>query len=665
MVTVEHAVSCHLDSHVRVVCLQEAAYSEVSIRELLQWVQYVLLACQPAAAATAATACPHDEHLSITAGEPAVALSISSSEASPEAAAWRVHPQLLSDTAYDVYAARFRTDAARAVILQVITAQGWPVPSGHSNRTGRTAAAFDLAVSADGCRQLTLGSLSFHWQLPGGAEDQQVQQLQQAATGEGTGSAHEAGPAAAASAHQAVLQLVTTAAFIQSHGVYMVQPSWLELWLGELQQQAIEDAESAGWLGIHLYAQRFRHHAARTAAAVAVAAHFGISQDAAAAYAADIVSSDAAAPQHMVAAVLLPPVEAETPFVVTPRFLAAWQAAARSLQAAQPLLLIGQDGCGKSLSLRVLSWLLGMQLQQVHLTPETESAQLVGQDLPAAEAGAGDPVVWVDGLVTAAYKAGSWLCLDGLAEAEPAVLERLNPLLESPAFWVATEAGSTQPLPHKDSFRFLATMTPPRKAGSDKCGNLANELSPAMYNRLSLVFLEDVLQASDAAFKHELQQIAGALCVDPGAADPSNGPELSLAIAAACCRIRAWVQQQQPLCAASGDATIPPLTLRSYVRVMDLSYRMQHRYGLAPARAFMAAFDLSMAGQLSAVPAEALQQLRQELAGILQVCLVIIDASGRASETHAHSHSTVHACHLHMLCSPMLASGAEHRCCLG
>jgi hypothetical protein len=310
-------------------------------------------------------------------------------------------------------------------------------------------------------------------------------------------------------------------------------------------------------------------------------------------------------------------VEPEKPFVVTARCLQAWQVVGRSLQAAQPLLLIGRDGCGKSDSLRVLSWLLGMQLQALNMTPETEPSALVGQYLPAATPGQGDPVVWVDGAVTAAYKAGSWLCLDGLGEAEAAVLERLNPLLEQPAFWVPTEHGHTQPLPHKDSFRFMGTMTPPANTRAGGVGNLTSELSPAMYNRLSLVVLEDALEGSMESFRQEMLQLAAALCVDDSAQHSTNASSSASAqdVAAACCEIKSWETQQQTCSVAS----FAPLTLRNYVRLLDMSYRVQCRVGLPLQDSFLAAFDLSLAGQLSAASADAVQQLRNRLAQLLQV----------------------------------------------
>lgn len=77
---------------------------------------------------------------------------------------------------------------------------------------------------------------------------------------------------------------------------------------------------------------------------------------------------------------------------------------------------------------------------------ETETASLVGQflpnDAPPLPGAAQDRIVWRDGVVTQAFCGGDWALLDNLSEAEAAVLERLNPLLESPAMWTLTERGT-------------------------------------------------------------------------------------------------------------------------------------------------------------------------------------------------------------------------------
>lgn len=46
---------------------------------------------------------------------------------------------------------------------------------------------------------------------------------------------------------------------------------------------------------------------------------------------------------------------------------------------------------------------------------------------------------WVDGVVTEAVRKGQWLLLDEINLADPAVLERINPLMDGDGFLVLTE----------------------------------------------------------------------------------------------------------------------------------------------------------------------------------------------------------------------------------
>ena len=58
------------------------------------------------------------------------------------------------------------------------------------------------------------------------------------------------------------------------------------------------------------------------------------------------------------------------------------------------------------------------------------------------------------------------MLLDDINQAEPAVIERLNPLLETPCIWTLTEKGDTKPLPVPQGFRLFATMTCPSGTSS-------------------------------------------------------------------------------------------------------------------------------------------------------------------------------------------------------
>ena len=181
--------------------------------------------------------------------------------------------------------------------------------------------------------------------------------------------------------------------------------------------------------------------------------------------------------------------EVATPFIVTDYVKKAWMYILHALKQQQPVLVVGPEGCGKSDMIIWLACLLGKQVNSWCLTSDTETSDLVGKIVPKK------PAEWVDGVVTRSVKNGEWLLLDNVNEAEPAVLERLNPLLEQKPMWVLTERGETENMcdsfvaeDGQTSFRFLATMTAPTLTS---CRDIL-KLSPALANRLTIVSLTDV-----------------------------------------------------------------------------------------------------------------------------------------------------------------------------
>ncbi len=84
---------------------------------------------------------------------------------------------------------------------------------------------------------------------------------------------------------------------------------------------------------------------------------------------------------------------------------------------AQPVLLVGLDGVGKSDCVVALAALLGKALERVCITGETDSAELVGQLSPAT-------LKWADGPVTKAIRSQAWCLLDNLDAADAVVMVR-------------------------------------------------------------------------------------------------------------------------------------------------------------------------------------------------------------------------------------------------
>jgi len=184
---------------------------------------------------------------------------------------------------------------------------------------------------------------------------------------------------------------------------------------------------------------------------------------------------------------------ASAPFVLTPRATQTWRlisTAISSSESQEPILVVGPNGCGKTSVIQALASMLQQAVEGCFLTPESEPSDLVGQQLPTDVSGPGlARIQWTDGVVTKAYKHGSWLLLDNLAQAEACVLERLNPLLEQPPVWLLTENAEVEPVKAKvlqdgvlgtgpaSGYQLFATTTPSKQQKSN--------MSPALANRFT------------------------------------------------------------------------------------------------------------------------------------------------------------------------------------
>jgi hypothetical protein len=147
------------------------------------------------------------------------------------------------------------------------------------------------------------------------------------------------------------------------------------------------------------------------------------------------------------------------------------------------------------------------------------------------------------------------------------VSERLNSLLESPPTLLLAERGDTAPLQPGPGFRLLATFTPPTRRGGPDVGVEGRELSPALSNRFSQVVVDDPMQAPEAEFRSEIEQIAAAVCGDAAGSQPG-----AAALAAAAC---AFLRAELGTVSGCGRGRAPPvapLTLRTFVLFLDSAY---------------------------------------------------------------------------------------------
>ena len=240
---------------------------------------------------------------------------------------------------------------------------------------------------------------------------------------------------------------------------------------------------------------------------------------------------------------------------------------AHALRNNEPVLLVGETGCGKTTVCQMLAKAFGKELHTVNAHQNTETGDLIGaqrpvrnraavleqlaRDLETMFKGLGrestdkdlDNTIstyrslseedltrvpsqlrqriesslvrskalfeWSDGSLVQAMKEAQFFLLDEISLADDSVLERLNSVLESHRTILLAEKGVENSfVKAADGFQFFATMNPGGDYGK-------RELSPALRNRFteiwvpSLSELEDVLQIVDSKLRNELKQFAG------------------------------------------------------------------------------------------------------------------------------------------------------------
>ena len=151
---------------------------------------------------------------------------------------------------------------------------------------------------------------------------------------------------------------------------------------------------------------------------------------------------------------------------------------ARSVRLGENVLLVGPTGAGKTAMVKYMAHLTQNGLRRINLSDMTDISEIIG----GYKFGGWGRPEWQDGIVVEAMKKGQWLLLDEVNLADPAILERLNSLLDDDRSLVLTEK-SNEIVKSHENFRVFATMNPASYAGRKK-------LSAAMMNRLHKVWIE-------------------------------------------------------------------------------------------------------------------------------------------------------------------------------
>nr|XP_015209182.1 PREDICTED: midasin [Lepisosteus oculatus] len=176
--------------------------------------------------------------------------------------------------------------------------------------------------------------------------------------------------------------------------------------------------------------------------------------------------------------------------------------AGRALRFGEPVLLVGDTGCGKTTICQLFAALAGQKFFSVNCHLHMETSDFLGGLRPvrhtSKEEGDGEGTrlfEWHDGPLVLAMKEDGVFLLDEISLADDSVLERLNSVLETEKTLVLAEKGSgdnddVELITAGKKFRLLATMNPGGDFGK-------KELSPALRNRFTEIWCPQSNSRSD------------------------------------------------------------------------------------------------------------------------------------------------------------------------
>ncbi|XP_053201397.1 LOW QUALITY PROTEIN: midasin-like [Panonychus citri] len=177
----------------------------------------------------------------------------------------------------------------------------------------------------------------------------------------------------------------------------------------------------------------------------------------------------------------------------------------QALKYNEPVLLVGETGCGKTTICQLFAAMKNKPLFSVNCHMHSESADFLGSLRPVRSHDESDEAdkqqrlfEWVDGPLVKAMQLGSVFLIDEISLADDSVLERLNSVIEPERLLLLTEKfigkGDSD---HSDlvikahpDFHLISTMNPGGDYGK-------KELSPALRNRFTEIWCYSSTKLSD------------------------------------------------------------------------------------------------------------------------------------------------------------------------
>ncbi|XP_033739322.1 midasin-like [Pecten maximus] len=175
----------------------------------------------------------------------------------------------------------------------------------------------------------------------------------------------------------------------------------------------------------------------------------------------------------------------------------------QAIQFNEPVLLVGETGCGKTTVCQLYAALKKTKLRNINCHLHTESADFLGGLRPCRShdqtQGEGELKLfeWVDGPLVISLREGSMFLVDEISLADDSVLERLNSVLEPERTLLLAEKGGgnshhdeVDSVVAKEGFQIFATMNPGGDFGK-------KELSPALRNRFTEIWCAQTDKCQD------------------------------------------------------------------------------------------------------------------------------------------------------------------------
>ncbi|KAK6636191.1 hypothetical protein RUM43_009849 [Polyplax serrata] len=165
----------------------------------------------------------------------------------------------------------------------------------------------------------------------------------------------------------------------------------------------------------------------------------------------------------------------------------------KALDFSEPVLIVGETGCGKTSVVQMLAKMKNRDLYSVNCHMHSESTDFLGGLRPVRDESrtTGKLFEWCDGPLVKAMTSGSFFLADEISLADDSVLERLNSLLEPERTILLAEKGGgliedeneEYTTVAQENFQFIGTMNPGGDYGK-------KELSPALRNRFTEIWAD-------------------------------------------------------------------------------------------------------------------------------------------------------------------------------